>query len=91
MAFAVLSISQLVHAFNMRSEGSIFKINIFSNKILVVSFIVGLILQSAVITVPKLSYIFKVCTLDFDKWLIVFILSFMPIVIVELEKLLGKR
>lgn len=91
MSFAVLSISQLVHAFNMRTEGSLFKINIFSNKVLVLSFIIGVILQASVITIPSFAQIFKVASLDFDKWLIVFILSFMPIIIVELEKLLGKK
>ena len=91
MAFAVLSISQLVHAFNMRTNGSLFKINIFSNKVLVISFIIGVILQASVITIPTFAQVFKVVSLDFDKWLIVSILSFMPIIIVELEKLLGKK
>ncbi len=45
MAFAVLSISQLVHAFNMRSEHSVFKAGIFKNPYLVLSLISGLILR----------------------------------------------
>ena len=91
MAFAVLSISQLVHAFNMRSKGSIFKINILSNRMLVFSFVAGIILQVSVINVEKFANIFRVMPLDFDKWLIVAILSFVPLVVVELEKFVCKK
>ena len=91
MSFAVLSISQLIHAFNMRTEGSIFKINILANKYLVFSFIIGVILQSSVIMIPYFANIFKVCALNFTQWLIVFGLSFVPIVVVELEKFLSKE
>lgn len=45
MAFAVLSISQLVHAFNMRTDKSIFKIHIFSNKYLCIAFIIGVAMR----------------------------------------------
>ena len=87
MAFAVLSISQLVHAFNMRSEGSVFSIHILSNKYLVGAFILGVFLQVSVITIPPLAAIFCVepCTM---QWVIVAILAFMPILIVELEKII---
>lgn len=86
MAFAVLSISQLVHAFNMRSERSVFSVGIFSNKYLVGAFIVGLILQISVITIGPLSVIFKVIALSPIQWLIVGMLSMMPLLIVELQK-----
>ena len=59
MAFAVLSISQLVHAFNMRSEHSVFKAGIFKNPYLVLSLISGLILEVSVISVPYLANIFR--------------------------------
>lgn len=93
MAFAVLSISQLVHAFNMRSEGSIFKIHLFSNKFLVGAFIIGLILQTGVIMIPSLARLFLVAPLSLYQWGIVAALCLVPIVVVELEKLswrLGK-
>ena len=89
MAFAVLSISQLVHAFNMRSEGSIFSIHILSNKYLVGAFILGVLLQVSVITISPLAAIFCVEPLGLMQWVIVAILAFMPILIVEFEKLFG--
>ncbi len=89
MAFAVLSISQLVHAFNMRSEHSVIKAGLFKNPYLVMSFIVGIILEISVISVPKLADIFGVVPLGFLGWCTVGILSFMPLVIVELQKLIS--
>jgi Ca2+-transporting ATPase len=89
MAFAVLSISQLVHAFNMRSEHSVIKAGLFKNPYLVISFIVGIILEISVISVPKLAAIFGVVPLGFFGWCTVGILSVMPLVIVELQKLIS--
>ena len=85
MAFAVLSISQLVHAFNMRTEHSILTLPLWSNPYLIGAFIIGLILQVSVIT-TGLAGVFKVQPLDLEQWGIVALLSFMPIVVVELEK-----
>lgn len=87
MAFCVLSLSQLVHSFNMRSEHSIFKEGVFANKYLILSFFIGLVLQVGVVMVPPLASLFKVIELTGKQWLIVAILSFFPIIIVELDKL----
>ncbi len=89
MSFAVLSLSQLVHSFNIKNEKSLFKINIFSNMKLIYSFILGTILQVAVISVPNLSVVFKTANLNFAQWLIVSLLSLSPLLIVELEKFLS--
>lgn len=86
MAFAVLSISQLVHAFNMRSEHSVFKAGIFKNPYLVLSLISGLILEVSVISVPYLANIFGVVPLNAMGWIVVTVLSVMPLIIVELQK-----
>lgn len=86
MAFAVLSLSQLFHAFNMRSSRSILQIGIFSNMKLLISFFICTFLQIIVITVRPLARIFKVVPLTGAQWVIVFLLAFMPIVIVEIQK-----
>jgi len=87
ISFSVLSISQLVHAFNMRTEKSIFSINIFENKYLIGALILGIIFQVSVIEIPFLSQIFKVVPLTPVHWLVVLVLCIMPIIIVETEKL----
>lgn len=86
MAFAVLSISQLVHAFNMRTDKSIFKIHIFSNKYLCIAFIIGVSMQAAVIMIPFLAAVFDVTALNLQQWGIVAVLSFIPVLFVEFEK-----
>ncbi len=86
MAFATLSISQLVHAFNMRSEHSLFTIGLSGNMYLVGAFGVGLLLQSAVIMVAPLAAAFKVTPLNSLQWLVVAGLSLMPLLLVESQK-----
>ncbi len=86
MAFAVLSISQLIHAFNMRSEHSLFAIRPFENLWLVGAFLIGVALQGSVIMLQPLATIFKVVPLGPCEWVIVGILAFLPLPIVELEK-----
>lgn len=88
MAFATLSISQLVHVFNMRTEKSIFESNIFGNLYIILAFIICFVLQASVIMIKPLSEIFHVCQLTSTQWLIVIILSLVPIFVVETEKFL---
>jgi len=91
MAFTTLSLSQLVHAFNMRSENSIFKIRIFKNRYLVGALIIGTFLQVSVISIPQVASIFHVMPLASEQWMIVAGLSLLPIVIVEIEKFLLQK
>jgi len=86
MCFMVLSIAQLFHAFNMRSENSIFSINPLGNRYLVGALFAGIFLQVAVATIPALYSIFRVVPLDFQQWGIVFLLSILPIIIIETQK-----
>lgn len=86
MAFAVLSLSELVHAFNMRSEKSAIKAGLFKNLYLVGAFVLGLVLEIAVITIPQAAKIFDAVPLNFMQWLTVIVLSIMPLLIVELQK-----
>lgn len=86
MAFAVLSLSQLFHSFNMRSDHSLSEIGIFSNKKLVISFIICALLQVSVIMFAPLAKVFQVVPLNTRQWLITLLLSFLPIIIVEFQK-----
>lgn len=85
-AFAVLSFSQLFHAFNMRSRRSLFEIGFFSNIKMVVAFLVCGFLQAAVLTVPALANIFQAVPLGLAGWGIVLGLSAMPVVLCEIQK-----
>lgn len=88
MGFAVLSLSQLVHSFNMRSEHSVLKLGLFSNKKLLAACALCCAMMVSVILVPALSAMFKTAALNGLQWLIVAGLSLFPLVAVEGEKLL---
>lgn len=90
MAFAVLSISELVQAFNVRSDDSIFPI-LFTNKQLNLAFLIGVVLTILIISVPSLAVVFGVVALGPIKWLIVFCLSLLPLIISEAQKKLNKN
>ena len=88
MAFAVLSLSQLVHVFNIRSKtNSIFKSGIFNNMYLVYAVLCSFILMIAVLFIPFLQDIFNVVTLSGRDIMIVVVLSIMPVLVVEILKL----
>ena len=91
MAFCVLSISQLVHSFNVRSDTTIFSSRTPKNKMLFGAFVLGVILQVFVITNPLLSDWFSTAVLNTEQWKITALLSVTPIVVIELSKMFGSR
>ena len=86
MSFFVLSVSQLVHAFNMRSEGSVIRGGLFKNKYLLISLILGTAAQLTLTSIPAAAAVFNVCPLSGILIAICLALSLMPLVLVELQK-----
>ena len=91
MEFAVLSLSQVVHTFNMRSDRSVFRQHLAKNPQMVYSAVACVFLQAAVIVVRPLGEIFKTAALTGLQWLVVAALSLVPLAVVELEKAVRKR
>ncbi len=89
MCFAVLSLSQLVHSFNMRSHLSLAEVGVSGNKKLLFSVLACIALQCSVILVPFLRGVFHTVPLSAAKWGMVAALSLLPIPLVELEKRLS--
>ncbi|MBP3616471.1 MAG: calcium-translocating P-type ATPase, PMCA-type [Lachnospiraceae bacterium] len=90
MTFAVLSLSQLVHSFHMRSDHPLADIGFFTNPKLLFSFVICAFLQISVITIPFAAKIFSVTPLSVGAWCVVAILSLMPLPVVELQKRIRK-
>ena len=90
MAFAVLSLSQLFHAYNMRSSHSLFHVGVFTNTIMNLSFCLCAALQVLVITTPWLQDVFQVNALSPAQWLVVLACSFAPVIFMELQKRVAK-
>lgn len=88
MAFMILGLSQAIHAYNMRSEHSIFKIGPFSNSKLnwASLFSIGLML---IVLFTPVRFAFGLTLLEPKMYLIALALIFVPVVIMEIGKLIG--
>jgi Ca2+-transporting ATPase len=87
VAFTVMVVAQLVHAFNCRSERlSLFQVGIWTNRPLLLAFSLSLGIQVAVLTVPAAARVFKIAPLPFEDWVMMGALGFLPFLIMELTK-----
>jgi P-type Ca2+ transporter type 2C len=91
VAFTVMVIAQLVHAFNCRSERwSLFQVGLWTNRPLLLAFTLSLGTQVVVLTVPAVSTIFKVVPLPIEDWALMGAMGLLPFVIMETVKLLRR-
>jgi len=91
MAFATLTLCQLFHAFNVRSEDrSLFAQGVFSNPAMNRAFLAGLIMQLSVLLIPPLQGVFSVTPMTPAQWCTVLALAFAPIPICEAAKAFGR-
>ena len=89
MAFCVLAFSQLVHVFNVRdNKTSIFKTGIFSNKQLILAVLASAALMLGILLIPALRHVFNIPILPVGNILEIVVLSLMPLIVVELFKLI---
>jgi len=88
MAFMVLALSQVVQAFNMRSEHSLFKIGVFTNKTLNLAALASTLMMVLVLFTP-VGIAFGLITLSWDLYLIALGLILVPLVVMELSKAIG--
>ncbi|MBP1575905.1 MAG: cation transporting ATPase C-terminal domain-containing protein, partial [Oscillospiraceae bacterium] len=89
MAFVVLALCQLVQAYNMRSEHSLFAIGFFGNKRLNWSVLISLLLVCLVVFVPPLASAFALTMLDWWMYLIALGLALIPLPVMEIAKAVG--
>ncbi len=90
MAFMTLATAELFHAYNVKSDHTIFSKSTFNNKFLNYAFIIGMILQFAVLYIPGLNNVFQLMPLNWWELLIVFGLSASIIVFMEIYKLIKR-
>lgn len=88
MAFMVLALSQVVQAFNMRSEHSLFKIGVFTNLKLNWAALASIALVLLVLFTP-LSMLFGLIQLSGKLYLIGLGLVFVPVLVMEFSKAFG--
>ena len=88
LAFMVLSLSQVIQTFNMRSGRSLFSIGIFSNHKLNWAALSSILLVCLVLFTP-LSTIFGLVRLSTPHYIIGLAFIILPILIMELAKVFG--
>ena len=90
MTFIVLALSQLAHAFNVRSElYSIFKLK--NNKFIFYALAASVTLQLLVVFIPFTRDVFGITALPYSYWFIIIGLVLLPIIIIESIKLIKNR
>lgn len=90
MAFLTLALSQTFHAYNMRSERSIFKIGVFTNHKLNWVTLISLVLIAFVAFTPGVVTAFGMTYLPYYGYLIALGFGFVPILIMEISKAVGQ-
>ena len=89
LAFMVFSLIECFHAYNMRSNHSLFKIGFFSNKKLNISTFISVLLICFVLFVPGVNEAFNMIYLPYYGYLIGIGLSFIPLIFMECSKAFG--
>ena len=91
MAFATLTLCQLFHAFDVRSErASLLHIGVFSNAAMNRAFLIGLVMQLSVLCVPPLQAVFNTVPMSPVEWAVVLCLAVTPVVVCEAAKAAGR-
>ena len=91
MAFITLSMAEIFHSFNMRSQReSIFSVK-GMNKVLNLAAIGSFIATTLVCEVPVLAKAFQFESIELTEYIIAIVLGFMVIPIVELVKLIQRK
>jgi len=92
VAFTVMVVAQLVHAFNSRSDQlSLFQLGITTNRSLIWAFLLSLGVQLAVLTIPAAAPIFKVAPLPLEDWELMAFMGLFPLAAMEVVKWLRRR
>lgn len=92
MAFVSLCIIQLFHSFNLRSQRhSVLNKNLFKNKYLNLSALLGIALTVGVVLIPGVNTVFEAVPLDIYEWLVALGVSVAIVPLVELQKLIERK
>ncbi|CFX29279.1 Cation-transporting P-type ATPase [Syntrophomonas zehnderi OL-4] len=89
MAFIVLAVSQVIHAFNMRSDHSLFATGIFTNPYLNGAALISFSLISIIVLVPSVTNAFSLTQLPVPMYILALGLALVPVVVLELSKAFG--
>ena len=87
MAFGTLCLARLLHGFNCRGEGSIYKLGLLSNKASVIAFVIGVLLLNLVLFMPGLSEFCAVSPLNERQIISLYGFAIFPTVCIQIYKM----
>ena len=90
MAFVTLAFTQLFHSYNIKSENSVLSKETFDNSALNLAFVVGAIMQLAVVYIPGLNTVFKSVALNKEQILVALGFAFSIVIVMEIYKIIVK-
>lgn len=92
MTLITMAMYQWFNAWNCRSTTrSLFSIGLFTNKWLIIVMMLVAALQSAIVYVPFMRYIFKTVPLSGHDWIIIITISAPIIIIEEIRKFITRK
>lgn len=91
MAFATLCLARLFHGIDYRGQKNVFAIGFFKNKFSLLSFGIGFVLLNLVLLTPFLYSTFGITKISPINFLQVYILSFIPTVLIQIYKTIKYR
>lgn len=90
MAFVTLSFTQLFHSYNVKSDRSVICKQAFNNRFLNLAFVVGAIMQLAVIYIPGVNGVFQSVALSISQIGIAIGCALAIVIVMEIYKLAVK-
>lgn len=90
MTFITLAFTQLFHSYNVKSEKSVIGKQTFNNRFLNLAFVVGAVLQLAVVYIPGLNTVFQSIALTLPQIGIALACAFTIVIVMEIYKLAVK-
>ncbi|HEY3291173.1 MAG TPA: cation-transporting P-type ATPase, partial [Anaerolineae bacterium] len=92
MGFLTLSFGELPLAYTARSERySLFKIGVFSNRIMQYAVLTSVVSLLLVTYIPFLNNVFNTTPLGIEHWLIILPAVIVPAIVAEITKLVARR
>jgi len=90
MAFSTLAMARLFHGFNCRGDQTLFSLGLTKNPFSLIAFFTGTVLISGVLFLPPLSPFFAITSLTTAQTTAVFVLSFLPTLLIQLIRYFAK-
>ena len=91
MAFATLTLARLFHGFNCRSQKSMARVGLGSNKYSMGAFLGGCILLGLVLCVPVFESLFDVAEMGVLMYGYILLLAFVPTLVIQMVKMVREK